>query len=236
VSRERARPVYLCGQTALIPAALLVAISACGGGGGKTPSSSASAHGQKTGAQVATGAAAALKAAGSVHVVGTVSGTNLDIRAQTDGGTGTLTKDGAQASAISLPEGFYIKGTVGFYMKDFGVSAADARQVSGHWVKAQADASDTQTFSLGSYADLVSRAGAGSTVEAGTFHGLKALVVSRPDGAKEYVAAAGTPYPLALTIPAGTQAATITFTDFGKRVSLAVPKGAIDGTSTAVAG
>ena len=48
------------------------------------------------------------------------------------------------------------------------------------------------------------------------------------DNSKLYVAATGTPYPVALVGGKKSQSGTITFGDWNKSVSLSAPKGAID--------
>ena len=62
-----------------------------------------------------------------------------------------------------------------------------------------------------------------------TYRGQKVVAIQdTSDNSKLYVAASGTPYPVALVGGRGRQSGAITFGDWSDPVSLSAPKGAID--------
>ena len=64
-------------------------------------------------------------------------------------------------------------------------------------------------------------------VHTGTLHGKKVVVVTQTDGSTLDVAATGTPYPLR-TVDKGSNAGTFEVSDFGKKVTITAPSGALD--------
>lgn len=221
---------------AALAAALL---SACGGGAGATASKTSSSpagngESSKTGQQVANDAADALEKAGAAHMVG--SGTSdgqamsLDLHLQDTDVSGSITMDGGTLQLLSTGGKYYAKAPGAFWQAQ-GVPAQAVPMVDGKWVILPADAAQQfQDFTLKGMADQLRKptdATIDPKVKTDTLDGRPVVVVSQSDGSTLDVAATGTPYPLK-SVDKGSNAGSVTVSDFGKRTTITAPTGALD--------
>ena len=213
----------------LASAALL---AGCGGSGAKS-----NGEAQKTAQQVATDALNAAVAAGAVHVSGTIvsSGTHLalDIRiVKGKGGSGEMSEQGLKFQLVRVGGKAYIKGSDAFYKKFAG--AGVAALLHDKWLSGSATTGSLA--SLTSLTDIVKlfRGALGShgTLKNDgetTYKGQKAVAIEdATKGGTLYVAATGTPYPIAIVSPHNGKSGSITFDDWNKTVGITAPKGAVD--------
>jgi hypothetical protein len=207
-------------------AASLVAVTACG-------SSSGNGEEKKTGPQVANDTAAALKGAGSARLQGTQTDgkttASIDLTLVTDGATGTITQAGQVINLVNAGGSSYVKAPTAFYVAQ-GATAADAAKVADKWVKLPASSSDFSDFTLTKFAESIPKPDSGGKINdkvtKDKLDGKSVVVLSQTDGSKLYVATSGPAYPLKL-VSSGDSKETATFTDFGKKVTVTAPAGAI---------
>lgn len=227
--------IVLCFVRAALPilAALLLGLVAatvagCGG-------SSDSGIAAKAPVAIVAAAKTAADGASSVHVAGSISsaGTSvaLDMELQAGkGGRGRISESGLSFEVIELRGYVYITGSPSFY-NHFAGSVA-ARALRGKWLKAPA--TNGSFASLGSLTNL--RKLVDSSLDT---HGpLAKLATSRVAGQQAvgvkdvtrggvlYVAATGTPFPVAITKGGG--GGKIVFSRWNVPVRLAAPKNAVD--------
>lgn len=218
---------------ALGVAALLLA--GCGGSDGNGESA-------KKGPQVAADAADALQKAGSVHLTGggTMDGKQMtvDLHLQGQDVTGTLEQGGEQLKVIATGGRFYAQASSGFWSQS-GVPASIAGALAGKWVIVPSEAAgQLQPFTMKGLADQL-RHPTGAKIEdavhTSTLHGQKVVVVTQTDGSTLDVAATGTPYPLR-TVDKGSNPGTVDASDFGTKVAITAPSGAVDLSQLATGG
>jgi len=216
----RTRPLAALGLAALL-------LAACGGSDGNGESA-------KKGPQVSADAASALEKAGAVHLTGggTIDGqkTTVDLHLQGADATGTIGEGGQEPKVIETGGKTYAQAAGGFWTQA-GVPASVAGQLAGKWVIVPGQAAgQLLPFSLASLADEL-RHPTGATIKdavhTGTLHGKKVVVVTQTDGSTLDVAATGTPYPLR-AVDKGSNPGTLAASDFGKKVAIAAPSGALD--------
>jgi len=147
-------------------------------------------------------AAAALKAAKSVHVRGTAlnQGKPLqaDLRIQGNASSGTMEMQGVKTEIITIGSTTFLK-TDQQTWKVLRVPAAAAQLLAGRWVKTRPEQVTGVTgFSLDNLAAQLVKNDSPweSKVEQTTLGGNKVVVLSQQDGSKLYVANTGPPYPL----------------------------------------
>jgi hypothetical protein len=184
-------------------------------------------------AQVAAKASAALTRAGTVHVRGNVVSAGeravLDLRIKgTQGATGTIAVRGATLTMLRNGSNTYFKSNAAGWTK-LGAGAG-ATMLAGKWVKVAS--TDPDFAEIADFTRLDKLAAAfldddmtGVKVTRSTYAGKPAVQLSDSEGSM-LVAATGKPFPLRITQLAGkasTDAGTITFSDFGKPVSLTEP-------------
>jgi hypothetical protein len=211
----------------LLPA--VIVLSACGGG------SKSNGEAKKTPEQVVADARKAAVAAGAVHVSGSIVDAGgpltLDLTlVKGAGGRGTMSERGLTFQLVRLGDKAYIKGSEGF-LKQFAGSTI-ARLLHGKWLEGSAssgrlaalapltDIEKLFTASLGSHGKLKND---GET----TYRG-RAVVAIRDttQGGTLYVAAEGTPYPVA--IKGARNQGAIAFDDWNTRAPITAPKAAVD--------
>lgn len=212
----------------LLAAALLVA--GCGGSSTKSNGEAA-----KSPQQVVSDAQTAATSASAVHVAGSIvdNGTpiSLDMRiVKGKGGEGSLTLSGMRVDIVRLGNRLYFRGSDAFLRKYAGTVAP---LFHGRWFAASATTGEfaafmplTDTAQLfkgvsGSHGTLKNE---GET----TYEGQKAVAIrDTTKGGTLYVAATGSPYPLAL-VGSSKQPGTITFTDWNKTSAISAPPHALD--------
>ena len=216
----RTRPLAVLGLAALL-------LTACGGSDGNGESA-------KKGPQVAADAADALQKAGAVHLTGNGKQdgkpVTADVRLQGSDATGTIDEGGDRLKIVATGGKVYVQASSGFWSQS-GVPASVAGALAGKWVIVPSEAAgQVLPFSLKSLTeDLRHPSGAAikDAVHTSTLHGKKVVVVTQTDGSTLDVAATGTPYPLR-TVDKGSDAGTFDASDFGKKVTITAPSGALD--------
>jgi hypothetical protein len=219
------------GLTAVTAMAALVTVAASACGGAAT-SAGATTNGleKKPGAEVLQQAAAALKAAKSVHVVATSPGSGhveVDVRMQPGSSAGTLTESGLHAEFTIIGSADYIK-TDEVGLKLIGAPQQVQRDDAGRWLKVPGHVFSGLT--LASFASQLSTVKNGPIepkVRQATLNGRKVVVVSWRNGSKLYVANADPAYPLRVDYT-GQNAARIEFTEYGAPLNITAPSNAIN--------
>ncbi len=214
----------------LVASAVLLA--GCGGSGAKSNGEAANAPKQV----VADALNAALGAKGvrvSGSIVSSGSTLTLDIRiVKGAGGSGEMTQQGLSFQLIRIGDKAYIKGSDAFWKKFGGAGVATLLHdkwlagpaTTGNFASLTAltDISKLFNGALGAHGTLKN---AGET----TYKGQKVVAIQdTTKGGTLYVAATGTPYPIAIVAPNSGKNGAITFGDWNKTVSISAPKGAID--------
>jgi hypothetical protein len=217
-------------RTGAIVGAALVALllASCGGGGTKS-----NGEADKTPEQVVQDARDAAVAASSAHLAGRIvnAGTPLTINltlVKAKGAKGSISQSGLAFQVVRVGNTVYIKGSDAFLRRFAGAAAALLR---GRWLKAQATGQFAPVASLTDLGKLLQAAIAshGKLKNDGEteFEGQKAVAIKdTTKGGTLYVAATGTPYPLALV--GGTDAGKIVFDRWGASATIAAPQGAVD--------
>jgi hypothetical protein len=211
--------------------ALLVVLAVAGCGGGGTTSNG---EAKKTAEQVVADAQKAAVGATIVHVVGrgTDNGSPLkiDLWVGNAEGKGHLEESGLGFDIVRVGDVVYIKGGSAFLKKFAGAGAAAL--LHDKWLKGPATTG--QLASLASLTDkkqffqgVLGQHGKVENKGETDYHGTKAVEIrDTTQGGSLFVAATGTPYPVALQ--GGKQQGDITFADWDAGETIAAPKGAVD--------
>jgi hypothetical protein len=193
---------------------------------------------RRSAAQVEQEAAAALRAANSVHVTarGRFEGkpARLDLRIQGDSSTGTLGLKGAQLKVTVIGDDAYLKADQRSW-KTLGAPPAAQRRLHDRWVKVAAKQLDLEGFAIDSLAASMTQHDSPlePTVQQATLAGNKVVVLSLQDGSKLYVANTGPAYPLRADCK-GADAARLDFTEYGADFHITAPSTFMDLSSTFV--
>ncbi len=223
--------------TLVISAALL---AGCGGSGGSgTKSSPSNGEASKSATQVLADAKTAAADATSVRLSGTITSGGQEISvditiAGGKGAKGSMTVGGAGVSLVVVGGKAYIKASDAFYKEFAGASSAAAIQLlHGKWLVGSAASGQLKSLAAFTSVDqLFSQvvSSGGTLVNKGetTYQGQKAVAIySKTKNGTLYVAATGTPYPVAL-VGTGSDKGSIAFGDWNANVSITAPSGAID--------
>jgi hypothetical protein len=216
---------------------LLLATALLAGCGGSRRSAKPNGEASKPAAQVLADAEAAAGGASSTHISGRVvsNGTTvtLDLSlVRGKGAKGSLSAGGLSLYLVRIGATTYIRGSDAFYRRFAGPAAA--RLLHGKWLKAPAtDGRLRSLVPLTSIASLLARVGAhrGALANKGavTYRGQRVVEIRDPsDGSTLYVAASGTPYPVAIVGGRKGPAGAIAFDRWNQPVSLSAPPQAID--------
>jgi hypothetical protein len=218
----------------LVPAAAIASAALVGCGGGSSSSDNGIAS--KSPDQIVAAAKQAAAGAATVHVAGSTISENKPISLDMElvahkGAKGHLSVEGLGVEIVAVEHAFYLNGSAAFYRKVAGPAAAQLLQ--GRWLKAPSTAGEFA--SLSKLTDLglllestLSSHGALTSAGTTTINGQKAVGVT--DTTKKgtlYVAAVGTPYPLAI-VKSGTGAGKVTFDRWNQPVTLAPPPNPIN--------
>jgi hypothetical protein len=154
------------------------------------------------------------------------------------GVTGSLTIGGAEVDLIVTGKNGYLRASSDFWQKiakreGAGQAAGFAGLFGDKWLKFPAGNSDfgqlTDATKLGSLFDgVTSNHGRLDNKGETTFKGQSVVAIETSKGGTLYVAATGTPYPVAIVKTGGKSYGTVTFDDWNKSVALTAPKGALD--------
>ncbi len=215
---------------AAVMVGVAVVLAGCGGG------AKSNGEASKTPAQVLHDTLAVTDVASAVHVSGKVSsdGTpiTIDIHiVRGEGGRGSMSENGLRFDLVRSGKTVYIRGSDAFYKKFTGPSGAQL--FHGRWLAFPASSADMgsitpftdiDTFFHGITSQHGKLANDGET----TFRGQKAVAIrDTTQGGTLYVAATGKPYPLGIS-GTGSNAGTISFTEWNARASVTAPKNAVD--------
>lgn len=234
VTRLRARPLIVAALVALA-AVLLTACSSTVSGHASPGSNVGNGERWKKGSQVAADAADAVQQAGSVRLKGTVSSdgqqTSIDLFVQGTDSTGSLTLAGQQVQIIATGGKAYLKAPAAFWSSQ-GIPSTIAGELGGQWVIVPADTPKGLGFlSLSALTTELRQPSDGSTIEdkvtTAKLDGHPVVVVTQSDGSTLSVAATGTPYPLRAENK-GSDAGTLTLSEFGTKQDISAPPNPID--------
>ncbi len=216
------RRAFALTAAAAMAAMVTGAASACGGtttaagpptNGGATTATGPPTNGleKKSPAEVLRAAAAALRAAKSVHIVGSDPPGHFDYRMQGSSTIGTITLPGEQTR-------FRVIGRDAYARIDRGHNA-------GRWLKSP----HFKEFTLAQWASNPF-SGYGPLepkVQQATVNGRKVVVVNWRNGSKLDVANTGPPYPLREDFK-GNYPVRVVFSEYNVPVDIAAPSNAID--------
>jgi hypothetical protein len=209
---------------------LTVLVAGCGGSGSKS-----NGEAKKAASQVLADALAAAQGASGVHVSGSIvsGGEPLTLDLGLDkgtGGSGTMSENGLSFQLIRVGGKAYIKGSDAFYKKFAGAGAAQL--LHGKWLEGSATTGNLAALtSLTDISKLFNGALAshGKLSNGGETTYKEQKVVAIKDTSKDgilYVAATGTPYPVAIV--GANKSGAISFDEWGKTVTITAPKNAVD--------
>lgn len=217
--------------------ALVLTVALVAGCGGHGKSAKPNGEASKAPERVLADAKAAATKASSAHVAGSVTSDagpiTLDLTtARGKGAKGSMSTSGLKFDLIRIGDSAYIRGSDEFYKHFAG--PAIAQLLHGRWLKASITNPRFQSLmpltSVGLLMGKVS-ASHGKLANEGetTYRGADVVAIrDLSDNSKLYVAASGTPYPVAIVGGKQGLSGTITFGDWNRHVSLSAPSGAID--------
>ena len=206
-------------------------LAACGSSGPKS-----NGEASKPPAQVLADAKQAATSAAAVHVIGRLAASGQPIRIDmtTSGkdAKGTMSENGISFDFVRVGDKVYIRGSDAFW-KDFGGAAA-AQLLHGRWLVASATkgplASVATITSIGRLFQQASSSH-GKLTNGGetTYRGQKVVAIRDPSkGGTLYVAASGTPYPIAIVRTQAGGSGAVVFDDWNASVAVKAPKDAVD--------
>ncbi|EOD70608.1 hypothetical protein [Amycolatopsis vancoresmycina] len=230
---------------ALLAAGSLALVSGCSGtpstpapaaasSSSAAPSPSAPAAPALDAAKVGPAVADAAKQASAVHVKGTMaqdgSNVNLDLQLNPDSAGGTVVKDGLEIPVLRIGDKYWFKFTDSL-VKQAGVPAAAAKQLTGKWVASTAKVGagiadafkvflDYKSFTQGTLGELEKSTFTGG--EPTTLAGAPALSFTSPDGTAT-VAATEPHYLLRMQDP---KSGAMEFSDWNKPTTVSEPPAA----------
>jgi hypothetical protein len=216
---------------------LVLSVAPLAGCGGHSKAARPNGEASKAPARVLADAKAAATKASSAHVSGSVTSgagpITLDLStARGKGAKGSMATNGLEFDLVRIGDVAYIRGSDEFYRHFAG--AAIAQLIHGKWLKASITNPRFRSLlpltNIGLLLGKVSSSH-GKLVNDGktTYKGADVVAIrDRSDNSKLYVAATGTPYPVAIVGGKKGLSGTITFGDWNKPVSLSAPSGAID--------
>jgi hypothetical protein len=233
--RLRLAALLTAGSLALAGCAGTPSTPAPAAAGSTTPASStAPAAPALDAAKVGAAISDAAKQASAVHVKGTMaqegSAINLDLQLNPDGASGTVVKDGLEIPVLRIGEKYYFKFSDSL-VKQAGVPAAAAKQLTGKWVSSKAKIGegiadafkvflDYKSFTEGTLGELQKTTF--KPGEATTLAGAPALSFASPDGTAT-VAATEPHYLLRMADPKN---GAIEFSDWNKPTTASEPPAA----------
>jgi hypothetical protein len=212
----------------LVGVTLVVLVAGCGGG------SSSNGEAGKSAQQVVADARQAADSAKIVHVVGggvdNSRPLKLDLWIGDGKGKGHLEESGLAFDIVRIGDTVYLKAKSSFW-KRFGGSAA-AALLHDKWVKAPASTGDLASITPLTdkkqfFKSILEQHGNIENKGETTYKGQKVVEIrDTTQGGSLYVAAEGTPYPVA--VEGGKQQGDVSFRDWNADEPVTAPKGAID--------
>jgi hypothetical protein len=203
-----------------------------GSGAPAAPSPSDNGVAGQTADEILAKAKAALQGAGAVRIKGTGGRGDerfdIDMRYAGASAQGTISVAGEPIEMRRIGQTVYVKGSREFWTGR--VPAPAVELLTGKWLKSPV--TGERLAELASLTDLSEAAdgilepdGKVTKGERKTVAGTSAiaLVSSGADGGKLYVATTGQPYPLQIEPTDPKESGQVTFSDFGKRITVSPP-------------
>jgi hypothetical protein len=206
------RRAFALTAAAAMAAIVTVAASACGGATTATGPPT-NGLGKKSPADVLQAAAAALRAAKSVHIVGADLDGHFDYRMQASSAIGTITRPDLQIRITVIGGDAYER--------------IDRGHNAGRWLKYPSQ--PLKQFTLAQYASTLFSGydPLEPKVQQATVNGRKVVVVSWRNGWKLHVANTGPAYPLRAEFKGGYPVRMV-FSEYNVPFDIAAPSNAID--------
>ncbi|MEU8466903.1 hypothetical protein AB0F30_03055 [Streptomyces sp. NPDC029006] len=234
IPRGRTRRTALVTATCALAVTGAMALTACGGGGGDDPDAGTNGVGKLPAGRIESRTRAAADGAAAVRLSGTVvtSGRTyrLDMRLKADGGTGSVTSQGAAFRLLRIGQELYLKAGADFWDHADGNGGGDGAvgKLDGKYVKVpQADPA-YKKFSGFTDKDvlldgLLTLHGTLATEGHHDQAGVPTIRITgdKGSGGTLDVSLRGTPYPLRLVRAGG--AGTLRFSDWGRNFALTKP-------------
>jgi hypothetical protein len=243
---DRARTgVTTCPMRALLAGLLLgVAFATAGCGGGSSSGGSSNGEASKSGQHVLADAVKAADAANSMHMSGHVNegsgqqvGVDLTI-VKGKGAMGSLTIHGQTVDLVVVGSQGYLKAGAAFWKYFAGPALPPgtiAHVLQGKWLNFPTSDADFALLTGLANSTIFDRmsasAGSGVVTNKGatTYNGHSVVDIFGGDqNGSLYVAATGTPYPVAIARTGTAAGSAITFDNWNKSVTLTAPSGATD--------
>lgn len=185
--------------------------------------------------QILARAKSALGAADAVHVAGSGSdeGTavKLDMRYGADGAVGTFFVNGQRLDLLRVADDVYVKGSTSFWTTF--ADASVGKLLGGKYVKTTT--TDARFKDLADFTDLTAAADGFLEPDGAISKGATTMIAGQPaiglvskgaTGGTLYIATTGRPYPLAIEDDAKSTGQELTFTEYGKPVTVTAPPAA----------
>ena len=221
------KPLIIAVVAVVVIAAIVAGVLVAVGGGKK--STALNGVQNQSGTDALTSARAALRAASSAELSGTVLDAGqpirLDLTLAGNNSQGTLTISNNDVQLIKVDQSVFIKGDMDFLKKYAGNNPAVLNQLNGKWLETPTT-TDFDLFTLAGFADLL-KGGTGSAtvnpkVTQSTLNGQKVVVVSQSDGSTLDIANTGPAVPLLLNAK-GNDGGQLTFANYNKPVTITAP-------------
>jgi hypothetical protein len=210
---------------------LVLVLAACGGSG-------SSGEAGKSAKQIVQDAIKTAQTAHSVRMSGSIPGPtsslSIDLQAaKPSSATGTISLGGTNVRIVRNGDTVYANGDRAFWTRLLGAAAAKA--YTGRWLKTSASQSNfagiARLTDISQYFNAAGPLSRGTLEKKGTttYNGQKVIVVvdNGKNGGTFYVAASGTPYPVAILGGSGSRTGAIRFSDWNQPVNVSPPKGAV---------
>jgi hypothetical protein len=215
----------------------LLFVAGCGGGGGSGSNGGSSGEATKSANQVVKDAVDAAEAASSVHTAGQVAGSaetiGIDLSLVRDkGAIGSAAFRGAKVDVVLVGDTGYLRAGSDFW-KQVPHASFVAPLLADKWLKIPANNAQFGSFvGLADEKKLFDKLkvhGKLTNKGATTYKGQSVVAIYDPkEHTTLYVAATGTPYPVAIVKTKQPRAGALTFDDWNKSVTVTAPKGALD--------
>lgn len=226
-------------RRAALVSAMCALVVGLGAGCSEDPDAGTNGVGKLPAAQIQAKTKTAAGSVDAVRLAGTVvtSGRTykLDMRLKEDGGSGSVTSEGATFHLLRVGEQLYLKADAAFWTHEDGASDDDAKdtaaadKLDGKYVKVPSGDPSYKKFSVFTDKDLLldgllTLHGAVKTDGHHEQSGIRTIRITGDggDGGTLDVSLEGEPYPLRLVRAGG--AGTLTFSSWGKDFTLEEPR------------
>jgi hypothetical protein len=208
-------------------ALVTLVLTGCGGG------TETNGLEDKSPAQIQEEAAAAIKGAKGVHVMGTsiTEGTpaQVDLRIENGSSSGSITLEGADFEITRVGEVIYVKADEAA-LENLSLPRELHRLGADRWLKlAPEEASGLEGFSLDSFAQqlMMNESALETEAEQTELDGRRVVVISMQDGSRLYVANTGPAYPIRGELK-GANEGRIDFSEYGVDFEITAPENYVE--------